>query len=82
VLAELLVALHTELEPLARGEPGGLLARWRRLSPSSQGTAIECETAHGRVSGVAAGIADDGALLVKVAGNRIERVIAGEVVWK
>jgi BirA family biotin operon repressor/biotin-[acetyl-CoA-carboxylase] ligase len=82
ILAELLVALQTELEPLARGEPGGLLARWRRLSPSSQGTPIECETSQGRVRGVAAGIADDGALLVRVGGNRIERVIAGEIVWK
>jgi hypothetical protein len=33
------------------------------------------------MSGVASGIADDGALLVRV-GNRVERIIAGEVIWK
>jgi BirA family biotin operon repressor/biotin-[acetyl-CoA-carboxylase] ligase len=81
VLAEVLVALAAELEPLARGEVAGLLARWRRLARSSMGAAVECDTPLGRASGIAKGIADDGALLVKV-GDRVERVIAGEVVWK
>jgi BirA family transcriptional regulator, biotin operon repressor / biotin---[acetyl-CoA-carboxylase] ligase len=81
VLAEVLAALAAELEPIARGDASGLLARWRRLAPSSIGAAVECDTPLGRASGIAAGIADDGALLVRV-GNRLERVIAGEVVWK
>ncbi len=81
VLAEVLAALAAELEPIARGDPSGLLARWRRLAPSAIGAAVECDTPLGRASGIAAGIADDGALLVRV-GNRVERVIAGEVVWK
>jgi BirA family biotin operon repressor/biotin-[acetyl-CoA-carboxylase] ligase len=81
VLAEVLAALAGELEPLAGGETSGLLARWRRLAPSAVGAAVECETPGGRVSGIASGIADDGALLVRV-GNRMERIIAGEVVWK
>ena len=81
VLAEVLAALATELEPLARGDASGLLLRWRRLAPSAIGSAVECDTPLGRASGVAAGIADDGALLVRV-GNRVERVIAGEVLWK
>ena len=81
VLAEVLAALATELDPLARGDASGLLHRWRRLAPSSIGSAVECDTPLGRASGVAGGIADDGALLVKV-GNRVERVIAGEVLWK
>ena len=67
--------------PLARGDASALLARWRRLAPSAIGAAVECDTPAGRASGIAAGIADDGALLVRV-GNRVERVIAGEVVWK
>jgi hypothetical protein len=33
------------------------------------------------MSGTAAGIADDGALLVNVGGGRLERVISGEVRW-
>jgi len=81
VLAEVLTALAAELEPLARGEVSGLLARWRRLAPTAMGTAVECDTPRGRAIGIATGIADDGALLVKV-GDRVERVIAGEVVWK
>ncbi len=81
VLAEVLAALAVELEPLGRGDASGLLARWRRLAPSAVGATVECDTPGGRVIGTAAGIADDGALLVRV-GNRVERVIAGEVVWK
>ena len=81
VLAEVLAALAAELGPLTRGDAAGLLMRWRRLAPSAAGTAVECDTPLGRVAGIASGIADDGALLVRV-GNRLERVIAGEVVWK
>ena len=81
VLAEVLVALAAELEPLARGEVAGLLARWRRLAPSAKGVQVEYESPTGRVSGITSGIADDGALLVRV-GNVVERVIAGEIVWK
>ena len=81
MLAEVLAALATELDSLASGDASPLLARWRRLAPSATGAAVECETSAGRAIGIAPGIADDGALLVKV-GNRVERVIAGEVVWK
>jgi len=81
VLVEVLAAFAREVAALAAGDPSGLLARWRSLAPSSMGAAVEFETAAGRVHGVASGIAADGALLVR-AGNRLERVIAGEVVWK
>jgi BirA family biotin operon repressor/biotin-[acetyl-CoA-carboxylase] ligase len=81
VLAEVLAALAYELGFLERGESSGLLARWRSLAPSAVGSTVECDTPAGRATGIAAGIADDGALLVKV-GNQVERVIAGEVVWK
>jgi BirA family biotin operon repressor/biotin-[acetyl-CoA-carboxylase] ligase len=81
VFAEVLAALSAELDPLSRGESAGLLARWRRLAPSAAGSAIECDTPQGRVAGIAAGVADDGALLVRV-GDRVERVIAGEVLWR
>jgi biotin-(acetyl-CoA carboxylase) ligase len=81
VLAEVLAALALEVEQLARGESSALLARWRRLAPSAAGSAVECETPQGRVAGIAAGIAEDGALLVRV-GDRVERVVAGEVLWR
>ena len=51
------------------------------LSPSSRSGGVEFGTPSGRVEGVAPGIDDTGALLVRV-GGRVERVIAGEVVWK
>jgi BirA family transcriptional regulator, biotin operon repressor / biotin---[acetyl-CoA-carboxylase] ligase len=81
VLAHVLAALASELRPLTRGDASALLTRWRALAPSSRGTPVECETPGGRLSGVASGIADDGALLVRV-GGKVERIIAGEVVWK
>jgi BirA family biotin operon repressor/biotin-[acetyl-CoA-carboxylase] ligase len=81
VLAELLVELHAELPALAAGNAASLLSKWRRLAPSASGHPVECETPAGRVNGVAAGVADDGALLVRV-GGRVERIVAGEVVWK
>jgi hypothetical protein len=42
--------------------------------------ALAGATAAGVTSGVTAGIDDEGALLVLV-GDRIERVVAGEVTW-
>jgi biotin-(acetyl-CoA carboxylase) ligase len=55
---------------------GDILQAWRRASPSAIGTRVEWEGG----SGVTAGIADDGALLVRTAAG-IERVIAGEIRW-
>jgi BirA family biotin operon repressor/biotin-[acetyl-CoA-carboxylase] ligase len=81
VLAEVLAALGEELPPLARGDASGLLARWRSLAPFATGSTVECDSPRGRVSGTTAGIADDGALLVRV-GAGIERIVAGEVLWK
>jgi BirA family biotin operon repressor/biotin-[acetyl-CoA-carboxylase] ligase len=81
VLGEVLAALARELAPLSVGDAAGLLRRWRALAPSASGASVECETSSGRITGVAAGIADDGALLVHV-GGKVERVIAGEVIWK
>jgi BirA family transcriptional regulator, biotin operon repressor / biotin---[acetyl-CoA-carboxylase] ligase len=81
VLSEILSAFAAAWPALTAGDPAALLARWRALSPSSAGAAVECESRGGRVQGVAAGIDDTGALLVRVA-NRIERIVAGEVVWR
>jgi len=58
-----------------------VLEHWRMLSPSSRSGSVEFNTPSGLMEGVALGIDDTGALLVRV-GGRIERVIAGEVVWK
>jgi BirA family biotin operon repressor/biotin-[acetyl-CoA-carboxylase] ligase len=80
VLAETLAALASLYERLAAGDTQPVLARWRALAPSSRGVAVEWETTAGTVLGTSAGIADDGALLVRV-DDRVERVISGELRW-
>jgi BirA family biotin operon repressor/biotin-[acetyl-CoA-carboxylase] ligase len=81
ILGELLAALEERLVRIRAGSSTELLEAWRRLSPSSAGGAVEFDAPEGRATGVAAGIDETGALLVR-AGGRVERVIAGEVVWK
>lgn len=81
VLAEILVALAESYEALARGQSAELLAHWRALAPSAHGAPVDWTTPDGRRSGVTAGVAADGALLVRVE-NRIERIMAGEIVWR
>ncbi len=81
VLAETLASFAGWFAQLSRGESRGLLSRWRELAPSAHGSALEWDAPHGVVSGISAGLADDGALLVKVQ-DRIERIISGELRWK
>jgi len=63
-----------------RGGVPGVLARWRRLSPSAVGARVEWRASSGRVTGRTSGLGEDGALLVDC-GGRIERIVAGEVIW-
>jgi BirA family biotin operon repressor/biotin-[acetyl-CoA-carboxylase] ligase len=81
VLAETLAAIAALAGPLSQGITAPLLDRWRALAPSSRGTLVEWDTPSGPMAGTAAGIAADGALLVRV-GDRIERVISGELRWR
>jgi BirA family biotin operon repressor/biotin-[acetyl-CoA-carboxylase] ligase len=81
MLASILDALGHYYRSLTAGVTAPLLARWRELAPSALGSRVECETTAGRNVGVTAGIADDGALLVRI-GDRTERIVAGEVTWK
>jgi BirA family transcriptional regulator, biotin operon repressor / biotin---[acetyl-CoA-carboxylase] ligase len=81
VLAETLAVLASLHDELVRGTPAPLLARWRALAPSAQGAPVEWDTSAGTIAGTSAGIADDGALLVRV-GDRVERVISGELRWR
>ena len=81
ILVEVLATLASELRTLSAGDSRALLTRWRALAPLASGSAVECDGPRGRVVGVAAGIADDGALLVKV-GDAVERIVAGEVLWR
>ena len=80
VLVELLAALAHWRQVLAAGGTERMLERWRALAPSSVGAAVEWRAANARLSGVTAGIDQDGALLVRREG-RLERIVAGEVSW-
>jgi BirA family biotin operon repressor/biotin-[acetyl-CoA-carboxylase] ligase len=81
VLVDILEAFSSHYHALAEGHADRVLASWRSLAPSASGASVECDTGRGRTPGVTAGIAEDGALLVRT-GERTERIVAGEVVWK
>jgi BirA family biotin operon repressor/biotin-[acetyl-CoA-carboxylase] ligase len=81
VLSETLAVLAERFAQLERGDSLQVLSRWRELSPASRGAAVEWDTPGGPVSGIAAGIDDDGALRVRV-GQQLQRIISGEVRWK
>jgi BirA family biotin operon repressor/biotin-[acetyl-CoA-carboxylase] ligase len=81
IVSEVLSAFAAGWPALSAGDPSALLRRWSALAPSASGAAVECEARGGRVRGITAGIDASGALLVRV-GDRIERIVAGEVVWQ
>jgi BirA family biotin operon repressor/biotin-[acetyl-CoA-carboxylase] ligase len=80
LLAAILVAFASLFGFLRSGDSAAVLARWRALAPSASGAQVRYETAGATREGVTAGMAEDGALLVRGAGG-VERIIAGEVVW-
>lgn len=77
ILAECLAALDTRIAQLSSGEAAVVLGRWLELSPTAVGVRVECE---GSVSGITAGISDDGALLVRAA-HGTEAIRSGQVRW-
>ncbi len=80
LLAETLASLSTRFEDLLAGRFDVILDDWRRRAPAGRGARVAWMTADGPQSGVTAGIDDDGALLVHV-GERVERIVGGEVTW-
>ena len=80
LLAKAIAQVSACRETLRSGRIGGLLDRWRRLSPSAVGAQVEWRGPGGTVSGRTAGLDHDGALLVS-RGGCIERIVAGEVIW-
>ena len=80
VLTETLAAFAASIDKLSSGHADAVLTRWRELAPSARGSRVEWTSAAGTLAGTAEGIADDGALLVRV-GARIERIISGELRW-
>jgi BirA family biotin operon repressor/biotin-[acetyl-CoA-carboxylase] ligase len=80
VLAECLAALAERVHDLASGHRRRVVSRWTELSPSARGARVQCEAGSGPITGVTAGIAEDGALLVR-AGAQVEAVRSGQVRW-
>ncbi|HOQ60664.1 MAG TPA: biotin--[acetyl-CoA-carboxylase] ligase [Vicinamibacterales bacterium] len=81
LLALALAKIGEGRETLRSGGLSRILARWRELAPSSVGARVEWRRADGPVEGRTAGLDGDGALLVEARG-RVERVVAGEVIWR
>ena len=80
LLAAILSAFASAFASLRGGDSAAVLARWRALAPSASGVQVRYEAGGVTRDGITAGMADDGALLVR-SGSRVERIIAGEVVW-
>jgi BirA family transcriptional regulator, biotin operon repressor / biotin---[acetyl-CoA-carboxylase] ligase len=80
VLAAVLAALNATLADVEARGPSNLLARWMALSPSAHGAPIEWDGPAGPQAGVTAGVAADGALLVR-SRSGVARILAGEVRW-
>ncbi|MCC7418009.1 MAG: biotin--[acetyl-CoA-carboxylase] ligase [Acidobacteria bacterium] len=80
VLAAVLSSLAGRYEDLLAGRFDAILDAWRRRAPSAVGRRVRWTGPEGTREGVAAGIDDRGALLVRTAGGT-ERIVAGEVAW-
>jgi BirA family biotin operon repressor/biotin-[acetyl-CoA-carboxylase] ligase len=80
VLVETLAALSRRYEDLLDGRFDAILDAWRRHAPAASGARVTWTTMEGTRSGVASGIDDQGALLVQT-GDRVERIVSGEVTW-
>ena len=80
VLVETLASLARRYEDLLAGRFDAILDAWRRLAPAASGARITWTTLAGAYAGVTSGIDDRGALLVRV-GDRLERIVCGEVNW-
>lgn len=80
VLGETLAALAARYDDLLAGRFHAILERWRELAPAAHGARVVWTTSNGPLSGVTAGVDDDGALLVDV-GGATHRIVGGEVGW-
>jgi BirA family biotin operon repressor/biotin-[acetyl-CoA-carboxylase] ligase len=80
LLVETLVALSRRYEELLAGQFDAILDAWRLRAPAASGARVTWTTMAGAAAGVTAGIDDHGALLVRV-GDRVERIVSGEVIW-
>ena len=80
LLEELLVSVPEAYATLRAGGADDILRAWREAAPSARDAHVEWNSPSGPRRGITAGVDDEGALLIR-AGDRLERVISGEVRW-
>lgn len=80
VLGQMLGAFAARYADLQAGRFDAILGAWRRLAPSLPMSWVEWDSPGGVTRGRAETIDDQGALLVRV-GEKLERLIAGEIRW-
>jgi BirA family biotin operon repressor/biotin-[acetyl-CoA-carboxylase] ligase len=80
VFSETLAALAARYDDLLAGRFDAILDAWRARAPACQGARVSWTTPAGEQSGITDGIDGHGALLVRV-GERIDRIVAGELRW-
>lgn len=80
LLVETIAALARRYTDLLEGQYDAILDAWRRRAPASMGARVTWATPDGPQSGATMGIDSEGALLVR-AGERVERIVAGELTW-
>jgi BirA family biotin operon repressor/biotin-[acetyl-CoA-carboxylase] ligase len=80
VCVETLAAVARRYADLLDGRFDAILDAWRARAPGSRGARVVWQAASGPQAGVTEGIDERGALLVRV-GDRMERIVAGEVTW-
>ena len=78
--AETLAAISRCYQDLLSGRFDAILDRWRERAPTSRGARVMWNTSPVPQTGITAGIDDRGALLVRI-GDRVERIVAGELAW-
>ena len=77
---ETLASLARRYADLVDGRFDAILDAWRVRAPGSRGARVTWHAPSGPQAGVTAGIDEGGALLVRV-GDRLERIVAGELTW-
>jgi BirA family transcriptional regulator, biotin operon repressor / biotin---[acetyl-CoA-carboxylase] ligase len=80
LIVELLAALSGRYASLSAGDFDAILTPWRRRARALPGSSVEWDFGGTVVRGRAVDIDSDGALVVRI-GDRVERIVAGEVRW-
>jgi BirA family transcriptional regulator, biotin operon repressor / biotin---[acetyl-CoA-carboxylase] ligase len=80
VLAAMLEGFERRYGMVLRGRSSDVLSEWEALSAAPRGRAVVAEGPDGRIEGSVAGVDEEGALLLLVAGGRVVKLPFGEIV--